>query len=327
MPARRRRVPPQPAVLARRRSNPGLARPTLPLEPQTCERRTSCRAWQSRSDDFAEASRLECRPSRQQARYPDNFRRCTEPARPASHPSPADGRAAPSSCQRRAIPRREAHPCSWPSSWAAVCRRGWGRRVTGVFGTQLPFTQCMPGTLPGQLCRGVGVGGAPGTQLPFTQCMPGTLPGQLRRWWSVSASRPAPSYRSRSACPARYPGSPSPAVGAAAVGAGGVVVGVFGTQLPFTQCMPGTLPGHAAPPPPPPPPARGGGGGAPGAGNAIADRPFTENPVAVRFDKAPKFGPLKATFQALDTGLDETRGYRAGRTPERVFSPLNGYPR
>ena len=113
--------------------------------------------------------------------------------------------------------------------------------------------------------------------------------------------------------------------GGVAGGGGGGVLTVFGTQLPFTQCMPGTLPGQATPPPPPPP--GGGDGGAPGAGNAIAEKPFAANPVAAKFDKAPKFGPLKATFHALDTRLAETRGYRAGRTPERVFSPLNGYPR
>ena len=186
-------------------------------------RRTSCPAWQSRSDDFAGASRLECRPSRQQARYPDNCRRCTEPAQPASHPSPTDDRAAPSSCPRRAIPRREAHPCRLAVVVGGGGGGGGGGGVPGVFGTQLPFTQCMPGTLPGQLVVvGVGVGGAPGTQLPFTQCMPGTLPGQPVVAGGVvpgAFGHPATVHAVHARHVTR--GSPSSAVGAAAAGAVG----------------------------------------------------------------------------------------------------------
>jgi len=147
---------------------------------------------------------------------------------------------------------------------------GGGGGVVAVFSTQLPFTQCMPGTLPGQaapvgagVVGGGGVAAVFGTQLPFTQCMPGTLPGQA-----------AP-------------------VGAGVVGGG--VEAVFGTQLPFTQCMPGTLPGQVVVPPPPP---AGAGAGEPGGGNASAGPPLAVNPFTARFDSAPKFGPLKATSHA-----------------------------
>ena len=219
MPARRRGVPPQPAALARRRSNPGLARPTFPLEPQTWndglaaergnrDRMISRKPAASNADPAGDGrvpltGSVVVRNLRGGGRTLRQRMIGRHPARTRAEPS-RDGR------RTLAGGRRRGGRCR---------RRGWGRcthRIRHPIAVHAVHAWNVARAARRRWCRCRRRARHPVTVYAMHARH---VARAVRRVVSVSAARPAPSYRSRSACPARYPDSPSPVVGAAAVGA------------------------------------------------------------------------------------------------------------